>query len=38
MEESADFIVTRNPNDFMKSRVKVLQPDEFIKIAKYTDM
>ncbi len=38
VEESADFIVTRNPNDFMKSRVKVLQPEEFLKIAKSIDM
>ena len=38
VEESADFIVTRNPDDFMKSRVKVLQPDEFLRIAKSTDM
>ena len=38
VEESADFIVTRNPDDYMKSRVKVLQPDEFLKIAKSKDM
>ena len=38
VEQSADFIVTRNPDDFMKSRVKVLQPDEFLRIAKSTDM
>lgn len=37
VEELADFIVTRNPDDFMKFRVKVLQPDEFLKIAKSTD-
>lgn len=28
----ADYIVTRNPSDFMKSRVKVIQPVDLIKI------
>lgn len=31
-EEMADYIVTRNPGDFTASRVKVIQPDELVKI------
>lgn len=32
VEEIADYIVTRNPDDFIKSRVKVIQPDEFLHL------
>ena len=32
VEEIADYIVTRNPNDFTKSRVQVIQPDEFLHL------
>ncbi|MCI8891045.1 MAG: PIN domain-containing protein [Eubacterium sp.] len=30
--EMADYIVTRNPDDYKKSRIKVLEPDEFLKL------
>lgn len=30
--ETADFIVTRNLADFKQSRVKVIGPDEFVKL------
>ena len=30
--ETADYIVTRNPADFKQSRVKVIEPDEFVKL------
>lgn len=30
--ETADYIVTRNPADFKQSRVKVIKPDEFVKL------
>ena len=30
MEVMADYIVTRNPKDFEKSRVKVIDPEGFI--------
>lgn len=30
--EAVDYIVTRNPADFKKSRVKVIEPDEFVKL------
>lgn len=30
VETMADYIVTRNPNDFINSKVKAIQPDEFI--------
>lgn len=30
VEEVADYIVTRNPDDFIESRVKVIQPDELV--------
>ena len=30
MEVMADYIVTRNPKDYKESRVKVIEPDEFI--------
>lgn len=32
VEEIADYIVTRNPGDFTESRVKVIQPDEFVSL------
>lgn len=32
VEETADYIVTRNPNDFIGSRVKVIQPDELMSL------
>ena len=32
VEAVADYIVTRNPDDYRKSRVKVIEPDEFIKL------
>lgn len=32
VEEIADYIVTRNPDDFIKSRVKAIQPDEFLHL------
>ena len=32
VETVADYIVTRNPNDYKGSRVKVIEPDEFMKI------
>lgn len=31
VEAEADYIVTRNPKDFQKSRVKVIGPSELIK-------
>lgn len=34
VEDSADFIVTRNPNDYVRSRMSVILPDEFLKIAR----
>lgn len=37
VEAMADYIVTRNPNDFVKSRVKVIQPDEFLSMLKVND-
>ena len=30
--ETADYIVTRNPADFKQSRVKGINPDEFVKL------
>ena len=30
--ETVDYIVTRNPADFKQSRVKVVEPDEFMKV------
>lgn len=30
--EVVDYIVTRNPADFKKSRVKVIEPDEFVRL------
>ena len=30
--EISEYIVTRNPDDFIKSRVKVIQPDEFLNL------
>ncbi len=32
VEVMADYIVTRNPDDFANSRVKVIQPGEFLKL------
>lgn len=32
VEEIADYIVTRNPGDFKESRVRVVQPDEFLRL------
>ena len=32
VEAMADYIVTRNPADYKQSRVKVIEPDEFIKL------
>ena len=32
VEVMADYIVTRNPDDYKKSRIKVIEPDEFIKL------
>lgn len=32
VEVVADYIVTRNPKDFEKSRVEIIQPDEFLKL------
>jgi len=32
IEAMADYIVTRNPADFSNSRVKVIQPGEFLKL------
>lgn len=32
VEAVADYIVTRNPDDFVNSRVKVVQPGEFLKL------
>ena len=31
VESMADYIVTRNPADFVNSRVKVILPEEFLK-------
>lgn len=32
VEVLADYIVTRNPNDYKMSRVKVIEPGEFVKL------
>ncbi len=32
VEIMADYIVTRNPADYKKSRVQIIQPDEFVKM------
>ena len=32
VEEVVDYIVTRNPDDFIESRVKVIQPDELVSL------
>ena len=32
VEAMADYIVTRNPEDYKGSRVKVILPDEFVKL------
>lgn len=30
--ETVDYIVTRNPADFKQSRVKVVEPDDFVRL------
>ncbi len=37
VEELADYIVTRNPNDFTQSRVQVIAPDEFLSVIRVVD-
>ena len=32
VEEMADYIVTRNPTDFINSRIKVIQQDELLNL------
>lgn len=32
VEVLADYIVTRNPGDYKNARIKIIQPDEFIKL------
>lgn len=32
LEEMTDYIVTRNPNDFVDSRVKIIQPHELMRL------
>lgn len=32
VEEVASYIVTRNPDDFIESGVKVIQPDELVSL------
>lgn len=32
VEAMADYIVTRNPDDYKMSRIKVIEPDEFVKL------
>lgn len=32
VEAMADYIVTRNPGDYKMSRIKVIEPDEFVKL------
>lgn len=32
VEAMADYIVTRNPDDYRTSRIKVIEPDEFLKL------
>ncbi len=32
VEEMTDYIVTRNPNDFVDSRVKIIQPHELMRL------
>ena len=37
--ETVDYIVSRNPADFKQSRVKVVEPDEFMKLlCKWMDL
>lgn len=31
-EAMADYIVTRNPDDYKKSRIKVIEPGEFLEL------
>lgn len=37
VEVMADYIVTRNPNDYKNSRIKIIQPNEFIKLLKLNE-
>jgi hypothetical protein len=32
VEVMADYIVTRNPGDYKTSRIKVIEPGEFVKL------
>lgn len=32
VEAMADYIITRNPDDFLKARVKVIKPEDFIAL------
>lgn len=32
LEAAADYIVTRNPGDYKNSRVKVIEPDRFVRL------
>lgn len=32
VEAMADYIVTRNPDDYMMSRIKVIEPEKFVKL------
>lgn len=32
VEAMADYIVTRNPSDYKKSRIKVIEPSDFVKL------
>jgi len=32
VEAMADYIVTRNPGDYKMSRIKVIEPGEFVKL------
>lgn len=32
VEEMADYIVTRNPGDFIESRVKIIQPEDLVAL------
>lgn len=37
VEVMADYIVTRNANDYKNSRIKIIQPNEFIKLLKLNE-
>ncbi|HBA47662.1 MAG TPA: toxin PIN, partial [Lachnospiraceae bacterium] len=32
VEVMADYIVTRNPDDYKASRIKIIEPGEFVKL------